>query len=180
MPAGEGLPRALEVKLKEELSVKATDVAMGVEEALREARAEGVAEGQGLREVVGVSRGEKDLLPGSGALAPGLGVREAVMLMLRVAVGEVEEEAQDLALGVICGEEDCAGELERVPLGDTVAVQEGGASKPGCEHCEQPVQGMGEVRLPVGQKLPMGQVRHVVLRGAPVALLKVPAGQGVG
>ena len=69
--------------------------------------------------------------------------------------------------------------MDRVPLGDTVAVQDGGASKPGSEHCEQPGQGMGEVRFAVGQKLPMGQVRQVVLEEAPVMLLKVPAGQAV-
>ncbi len=67
-----------------------------------------------------------------------------------------------------------------MPLGDNVAVQEEGASNPGSEHCEQPVQGMGEVRLTVGQKLPMGQVRHVALEEAPVEVLNVPAGQGVG
>ena len=139
---------------------------------------------------VGVSKGEKDLLPGSGAVTPGLRVSavvaltlrdvHAVVVMLRVAEGEVEEEAQELTLGVICGEDDCAGELERVSLGEAVAVQDGRASKPGSKHCEQPVQGIGEVRLTVGQKLPMGQVRHVALEGEPVALLKVPAGQGVG
>ena len=38
---------------------------------------------------------------------------------------------------------------------------------------------MGVVRLDMGQKLPAGQVRHVKLEEAPVAPLKVPAGQGV-
>ena len=148
-------------------------------------------ESQALRTPEGVeeSRGERVLLPGSGAVTPGLGVSAAVMLMLRdvradmvrlwVAVGEVEEEAQELALGVNCGEVDSAGDSERVPLVDTVALQGGGASKPVWEHCEQPVQGMGEVRLAVGQKLPVGQVRQVALEEAPVLSLKVPAGQGV-
>ena len=132
VPAGEGLPEPLEVRLEEALFVKAAEVAMGVEEAQREVLAEIDAEGQGARvgetvplpdaqaletaEGVGVSKGEKDLLPGSGAVTPGLRVSAVVTLMLRdvhavvvmlwVAVGEVEEEAQELELGDFCGEED--------------------------------------------------------------------------
>ena len=101
----------------EEESVKAAEVAMGVgvenNEALVEIVEEGggvlegdsalVTEAQPLDEPEGVlvSSGEKVLLPLSGAVMPGVGVREVVMLVLRVAEGEEEAEGQELALGVI-------------------------------------------------------------------------------
>ena len=81
------------------------------------------------------------------------------VVMLMQEEGDNEVEAVEV---------DCR---ESVALSDTVAVQEGGASKPACGHCEQPVQGTGAVRLATGQKFPAGQVRQVLLEAAPVELL---------